>query len=414
MFHFVSRALIVLAVFYPLSSISKNDKPPIKILAFYNTSGELSAFDRPASKGSELRVTEVNDSGGILKGRKITLILVDLASDIDSAEEKTRKALEENPDASAAIGYSSSDFALKVAPILIAKGIPVISPAATYPYLREKLGDLMYTMAFGDNDQGFAIADYSRRQLGTRHLVVWSEKGLISSETLTRFFIQRFKEKGGHISYTDYLSPDQNDVSQMVDRLNTLSPPAQALFISVRSSNAGKIIKQLREAGLSLPIISADSFEAESVVKEATIKNANNIYYATHYFRTPDNELAKSFAKAFKAKYGKSPKYSFAALAYDAVGFLIEGIKASGSSDPKLIAAALSQIKKYQGITGDILFDVREGPPVKPVALVIMQAGLSKLQQVWLPNSEGDKLCVFCDDCFSAVTVIPPKKKELS
>jgi len=53
---------------------------------------------------------------------------------------------------------------------------------------------------------------------------------------------------------------------------------------------------------------------------------------------------------------------ALAALKYDAMKFLLEGIKKAGSADPVKIKEALASMKTFRGVTGSMTFDANRNP----------------------------------------------------
>jgi ABC-type branched-subunit amino acid transport system substrate-binding protein len=85
------------------------------------------------------------------------------------------------------------------------------------------------------------------------------------------------------------------------------------------------------------------------------------VTYAT--FESNKLKLSPSgehFKKAFKAKYDFDPPV-FAYFLYDEVMILADAMERAKSSDPKMVAAALKDTK-FEGTTGLITFDRKEGP----------------------------------------------------
>lgn len=69
---------------------------------------------------------------------------------------------------------------------------------------------------------------------------------------------------------------------------------------------------------------------------------------------------AKDFTEKFTKKYGKTPASIYAVLAGDAFKAVCEAIKATKSTDTKVLADYLHKgLKNLKGLTGDISFDTK-------------------------------------------------------
>ncbi len=357
---------------------------PIKVGLLYNLTGGLSSLDNPALNGSKLRAAQINQAGGLLGGRKLELIILDTKTDQQETAKGAQRVLSEN--IAAGIGYSDTTFVMAAAPLFQAKGIPFITFGATHPMLPTWVGDNMFMTPFGDDDQSYAIADFTYDKLGARRVVVWTDNSMDFTKALSKFFIERFTERGGEIIKGDAFMMGDTDFSAQIARLQSVSPPPDAVFISAIPSEAGLTVKQIREQGLSLPIVSGDGFDTELVADVPGPKLANNVYFSTHTYRADDRKEVLDFVDAYKSAYGKAPENAFAPLGYDAVGLLAAAIEKAGSADPDKIRQAMAATRKYPAVTGEISYTRANMVPPKPVAIIGVQGGRYTLLETWHPK----------------------------
>jgi branched-chain amino acid transport system substrate-binding protein len=87
----------------------------------------------------------------------------------------------------------------------------------------------------------------------------------------------------------------------------------------------------------------------------------NNTYFTNHYSSQDTDPNVVKFVEAYKAKYNKDPD-AFAALGYDAVQLMVQGLKDAQAADSVKLTAALAQIKDFQGITGKMSIDEQHNP----------------------------------------------------
>jgi branched-chain amino acid transport system substrate-binding protein len=140
--------------------------------------------------------------------------------------------------------------------------------------------------------------------------------------------------------------------------------------------NVGPVVKQLREAGLTGPVVGGDGYDTPDLVKVAG-DTAENVYFSTHALMDKDNgtDGIKKFIAAYNTEYGHDPENAFAALGYDSVYLLTDAIKRAGSTDPKAVQAALLATKDLLGITGAISFTNGSHVPQKGVTLIEIKDG---------------------------------------
>lgn len=355
----------------------------IKLGALYNLTGGMSSIDAPALNGAKLQAKLINEQGGVL-GKKLEIIGIDTKTDQKAAAIGAKKALASG--VIAGLGYGDTTFVMAAAPLFQKKGIPFVTSGATHPMLPQWVGDRMFMVPFGDDDQSFAIADYAYNELGVRNVVVWTDNSMDFTKALSKFFKQRFQELGGKLILEDFFMMGDKDFSAQIARLKNTSPKADAVFISAIPNEAGLTVKQIREAGLSLPVVSGDGFDTELVTTVPGDKLANDVYFSTHTYREDNRPEVVAFVTAYQKEYNRPPENAFAALGFDAVGLIADAIKRAGTTDGKALAAALRETKGFKAVTGEITYSRPSGVPMKGVSIISVHGGKYKVEKIWFPK----------------------------
>ncbi|MBW2429840.1 MAG: ABC transporter substrate-binding protein [Deltaproteobacteria bacterium] len=355
----------------------------IKIGALYNLTGGMSSIDAPALNGAKLQAKLINDQGGVL-GKKLEVIGIDTKTDQKAAATGAKKALARG--VVAGIGYGDTTFVMAAAPLFQQKGVPFVTSGATHPMLPKWVGDYMFMTPFGDDDQSFAIADYSVKKLGVKNVVVWTDNSMDFTKALSKFYKQRIQELGAKLVLEDFFMMGDKDFSAQIARLKNASPKADAVFISAIPNEAGLTVKQIREAGLDLPIVSGDGFDTELVTTVPGDNLANDVYFSTHTYREDNRPEVKAFVSAYEKEYGRPPENAFAALGFDAVGLIADAIQRAGNTEGKSLRAALADTKGFKAVTGEITYSRPSGVPVKGVSIISVHNGQYKVEEIWFPK----------------------------
>jgi branched-chain amino acid transport system substrate-binding protein len=355
----------------------------IKIGALYNLTGGMSSIDAPALNGAKLQAKLINEKGGLL-GKQLEVIGIDTKTDQKAAATGAKKALAD--DVIAGIGYGDTTFVMAAAPLFQQKSVPFVTSGATHPMLPQWVGDYMFMTPFGDDDQSFAIADYSFNKLGAKNVVVWTDNSMDFTKALSKFYKQRMEELGANIVLEDFFMMGDKDFSAQIARLKNADPKADAVFISAIPNEAGLTVKQIREAGLDLPIVSGDGFDTELVTTVPGDKLANDVYFSTHTYREDNRPEVLAFVEAYEKEYGRPPENAFAALGYDAVGLIADAISRAGSTDGKELREALAATKGFKAVTGEITYSRPSGVPMKGVSIISVHDGKYKVEEVWFPQ----------------------------
>ncbi len=366
-------ASLLVTVGYGNQKSSNGTKPQesevIKIGGTYNLTGAMASLDVPASKGSKLAVKEINEAGGVL-GKKIDYILYDGKTD-SATNGNIATQLIYTDKVVAIVGNTDSDSALAIGPIAQRAGIPYLTAGATSPKLPDEVGSCMFLEPFGDNVQAAAGAEFMYNNLNCKTAWLLWDKGTEYTTLLAKYWKERYQELGGKIIGEVTYTQGDTDFSAQIARLKRLNPQPDGLYIAVlQASDGGAIAKQIRDAGITLPIVGGDGWDGPELVGVAG-EAANNVYFTTHAFMSPDaGPKMKAFIEAYKKAYGVEPESAFAALGYDAIYLMADAIKRAGSTDPKAICKALSETKGFQGITGTITYPSGKRVPQKSVTII--------------------------------------------
>lgn len=381
MFRSILAALAGLALATAAGAAQAQDT--IKIGALYNLTGGLSSLDGPSLNGAKLAAKQVNETGGLL-GKKVELIAFDTKTDQQETAKAAQRILTEG--IVAGIGQSDTTFVMAAAPLFQEKGIPFATSGATHPMLPQWVGNHMFMTPFGDDDQSYAIADYAYDKLGARNVVVWTDNSMDFTKALSKFFIERFEERGGKVINKGVFMMGDTDFSAQIARLQATDPKPDALFASAIPSEAGLIVKQVREQGLEMPIVSGDGFDTELVSTTPGPELANKVYFSTHTYRADDRPEVQKFIKDYTAEYGREPENAFAPLGYDAFNLVADAIKRAGSAEPAKIRDALEATRGFKGVTGEISYTRKSMVPPKPISVISVNGGKYNVEEIWLPK----------------------------
>ena len=346
---------------------------PIKIGGMYNVTGGMSSIDAPGLNGMKLAAKQINEAGGLL-GRPVEIVAIDGKTDQTAVTNAVSEMI--NVHKVVAIGgLNDSTYALAAGPIAQAAGIPFVTAGATLPTLPEQIGDYFFMTPFGDDAQAYAIAEFAVNDLKAKTAWLLVDQAYDFTTALAAFFKERFTALGGEIVLEDKYQSGDTDFSAQIARLKALSPQPDVLFVSAIPNEAGITTKQIREAGLTQPILSGDGFDTP-LIGEVAGENADDVYYSTHASLDNPDPKVQNFVKAYKEEYGVAPENAFAALGYDMMMQMADAIKRAGSVDPKAIRDALAETKDFQGVTGVISYESGKRVPNKSVTIIRVQDGV--------------------------------------
>jgi branched-chain amino acid transport system substrate-binding protein len=356
---------------------------PIKVGGGFALTGDESALDLPAANGAKLAVKEINAAGGVLD-RPLELVVRDSKYQMDVTAQIAKQFVEEDKVV-AVVGFTDSDSVLASGPIIQKAGIPFITAGATSPKLPDQIGDMMFLACFGDNVQAAAGAEFAHKKFGkTAYLLI--DKGVEYTTLLGAYFKARFTELGGTLVLEDTYEDKATDFSAQITKLKALEKQPDFYYIAAMPYNVGPVVKQLRDAGLTGPVVGGDGYDTPDLVSVAGTA-AENVYFTTHALMDAKNgtEGIKKFIEAYNKEYKTDPENAFAALGYDAVYLLADAIKRAGSTDAAAIQKALNETKDFKAITGSITFSGSRVPQ-KGVTMILVKDGKFTLAEEIVPE----------------------------
>jgi branched-chain amino acid transport system substrate-binding protein len=151
----------------------------------------------------------------------------------------------------------------------------------------------------------------------------------------------------------------EKDYSALVSKLKQTG--VDVVYFGGLHTEAGLIIRQMRDQGLNAPLMSGDG-----IVSAEFVSIAGPGAEGTLMTFAPDprkNPAAKDVVAKFRAKNFEPEAYTL--YSYAAVQALVEGAKKANSTDGKKVADALKSGMTVKTVIGDLSFD-KKGDITRP------------------------------------------------
>jgi len=324
-------------------------------------SGGVASYGTNAKDGALLAIEQINAAGGVL-GKQLNPIVRDCKSLADEAMSVS--AALAGDKIVAQIGPLTSGNVAGSTPVMTENKIPLIAPAATAANVTvdEKTGltrDYIFRVCFIDPFQGTLMAQFAADNLKVKNAVIYGDTSSDYGKGLAEYFKKTFTEKGGTILATEGFVKNDRDFRAILTKIKGLNP--EFIYVPGYYEEVAPLIKQARELGITAAIGGPDGWDSPDMVAVAGASALNKTYFTNHYSSQDTDPKVVAFVQAFKAKYNKEPD-AFAALGYDSVQIMVQGIKDAQAADPVKLAGALSKIKNFEGITGKMSIDASHNP----------------------------------------------------
>lgn len=342
--------------------------------------GGLAYSDVPASKGMELAVDEINAAGGIGGKIKIELRTKDVRSDPAQAAVAAQELIDDGIDV--LVTPCDADPSIGAGQIAQSAGVPAFSTCASSPTLTVAVGDHMFLNFPGDNVQSAVSATYAIDQgYKTAYILVSPDTAYTQ---LPYYFKEAFEKLGGTVIAEDSYSMGQQDFSAQVTKIQGLDPRPDVIMTAAYEPDFPAFIKQLRAAGLDIPVIGSDGIDSPTTF--ALGQAVDGVVFTTAGFAEDGNPL-DVYNKKYEAKYGAAPDTIYTAIGYDLVKVIEAAVLAAGSTEPDAVWQAIRGLENVQGATSKITYKGTNGVPIREVAIVRIEDGNRQLVRQASPDA---------------------------
>lgn len=339
---------------------------PIVIGFPADLSTDWAYYDSPMQEGAQFAVDQINDAGGVL-GRPLELKTVDMRNDVAEAAKVTQQLIDDGVDY--LIG-TVGDGILAEGQVACAAGVPISTGLGTAPTLVGDMGNCAYQLVMSDNIQAAVLAEYAVAQgYGTAYVLGSNE--IPYTKDLPRFFSDAFEHGGGTVVGTDEYKIGAGDYSAVVTKLANVDPAPDAVFTPMFIPDSVVFLRQLRQAGLTMPVLSTDG-NADAALLDAGAKAIDGLTFSNSVCTAEGDPDVQAFYDDYSSANGKDPSSYVAVIGYDEVNLVAAAIEAAGSAEPDAIIEQLAKAD-YTGISGQVVMDPATRRANKPAALIQMK-----------------------------------------
>lgn len=312
----------------------------------------------------EMAVEELNAEGGLL-GKKVEVIVYDDRNDPKESVALAYKLIEKD-EVVGVVGGSYSFPSRAVAQIFQEEEIPFVAAYALHPDVTAA-GDYCFRVGFLGELEGRGCAFIAVEKLGAKTV------SLIHADN---DFGRTLSE--GTMAYLAKHAPDvkvlseqaypfgEKDYKAYLSKIKEENP--DVVIASGYYFQAGPMIKQAREMGITAHFVGEEGADSPEMVKIAG-EAAEGFIIATNLNRDDERPFVQKYLTEYKERYGVET-CMVGASAYDAFMVLTNAIKVADSTEPEKIRDAIAK-SKVEGLTGIAQF-TETGEVIKaPVAQII-------------------------------------------
>jgi branched-chain amino acid transport system substrate-binding protein len=338
---------------------------PIRIGFNVPLTGFAAADGNSALTGAQLAVEQVNGAGGI-NGDMLELVVYDdQASPKESAPLAVKLTTQDEVIAGISGSYSGATRA--AATIYQEEGVPYISAYAVHPDIT-RAGDYVFRTSFMGEVQGRAGAKLIGGMMGLKRVAVITLNNDFG-KSLAAGFKERVANFGIEIVSEYEYSIKDREFGPIVSSVKADAP--EAIYASGYFFTAGPLVRQLRAAGITVPVIGQEGYDTQKFIEIAG-PDAEGVIITTSLDRDSADPAARAFIEGFEAKAGY-PADMVGASGHTAVLVMAEALKKAGASDKAALRDAIAATS-VDASTGHISFNGL-GEVRKDVQVQIVRGG---------------------------------------
>jgi branched-chain amino acid transport system substrate-binding protein len=306
--------------------------------------GDFNYLVVPSVDAAKLRAQELNEDPNF--PATITVEDADTQGDPEQAGPVVETVVSD-PNTVAVIGPAFSGESEASGDTYNESQIPFVTQAATNPGLADQNWDYWYRTIANDLDQGTPLGQWLADQYGSVFVV---HDVSTYGQGLAEVVRDTLEDEGVEVAGFQGIEATE-DYSALISDVEASG--AEAMFYGGYDAQTGLIISQSRDAGLDIPIYSADGSVS------STLLDLGGDAVTDVFLSCPCNlEGSQEFLSKFEAEYGETGVPIYAAEGYDAMSVIGEGIASAiegGAETPEDIRAG---IKEYlDGLTADNPFE---------------------------------------------------------
>ncbi|MFA5793991.1 MAG: branched-chain amino acid ABC transporter substrate-binding protein [Candidatus Brocadiia bacterium] len=309
--------------------------------------GDQAKLGTDVLNGATLAVEEWNAKGGVL-GKKVVIVSRDDMAQEQQAQSVAKELAGEG--VVGVVGHFNSGCTIPASVVYHDSNIPMITPSSTNPYVTDRNFANIFRVCGRDDQQGKVSADYAIGTLKVKKVAILHDKTQYGQGLADEF--KKALGTNAEVVYYGGFPKEELNFKPIISAVKETNP--ELLFFGGMYNQAGPMMVQAREAGLTAAFMSGDG-----VFDPVFLKVAGASAEGSYLTFSRDPEIipsAKSFLDKYREKYGPYGPYSI--YAYDAANIILSAIQAAGTTD---CAKVSEQIRKtaYDGAIGKVQFDAK-------------------------------------------------------
>lgn len=336
------------------SSAASGDGCTLNFVATVPLTGDAAVWGKAVSNGYSMAFDEINAAGGITagprKGCKLKFTKLDTQSDTAKATTLAQDIVSSGDKYFGSLGTIESAALMAQMPIFERAKMPVGEAYAASAEITTSGFDQIFRMVADMVENGRHAAKNVVASVDGKRIAVVKSDGDYSDSTF-RGFKEEAAKQGLELVQVSTFDSGSTKFSAIVTKLANLD--LDGLMVIGYPADTGNLVRQVRAAGIDLPIV-ADGGSSAPTFTELARDAAEGVFTSTIFAVDGDDPEVNEFSAKFKEKFGDAPHES-AAYAYD-LGYVIANALNEGVDKREELAAKVRSLT-VDGVTGETRFN---------------------------------------------------------
>ena len=361
----VAGIIVVIVAAWLVASRVPTAPSPFRIGAVLPLTGSAAVWGQNAQRGMDLALDELNAARPA--SQKLSILYEDSRSDTNAAVSALQKLISSDR-VEVVIGDIASSAVLAMAPIAEKNKVLLLSPGASNPEI-SKAGEYTFRNWQSDALEGqvgarFAYSERRWRRVAT--LFVSNAYGT----GLNQEFTAAFSGLGGTIVGSETFNQGAVDLRAQITRLKE-NGRFDAVYLAGYPPEMAVALKQMKQLGLSTPILSVQAFDDPEIFSRAG-RAAEGVIFSVP--KPPDEAVAivSQFRKNYTTRFDKKPGVC-SDTGYDALRIIAWALD-QGARTGTDIQESLRILKDFPGAAGTTTFDAL-GDVSRPFVFKVIRSG---------------------------------------
>lgn len=320
--------------------------------------------------GAKLAIEELNKSGVIVAGKKVTFKLI---SEDDQADPRIGvQAAQKFADSGvvAVLGPYNSGVAIPASRVYSAANIPVL-PVASNPSLTKQGFKNIFRIGASDAQLGATMAEFAAKTLKAKTAAIIDDRSAYG-QGVAEQFAKTAKANGIQIVREEFTNASAMDFLSILTSIKGKNP--DVIFFGGYAAQGAPLAKQMVQRGLKAKLLGGDGICSADMGRVAG--DAASIVYCAQGGTSLDTTAeGRDFLQKYKAAYNTDTQV-YAVSYYDGVKMLADAMVKAGTTKDKAKLTEQLAKESYKGVAGTYSFDAAGDLKGAPTTVYVIKSGL--------------------------------------